>query len=114
MDEIPYKVSNLVSWSKENNLSLNIRKTKELVIDFREQHTDLSPLDIEGKKVKTASDFKFLGVHILNDLTRTNNCIALVIKAQQQLYFLRALGKIKLPSQLLLSFKSLLCRESSY
>ncbi len=47
-DETAYReeVSTLSKWCQENHLSLNIDKTKKLVVDFRRQsreHTHLSP-----------------------------------------------------------------------
>ena len=31
------EVENLVNWYDDNNLSLNVNKTKEIVVDFRKQ-----------------------------------------------------------------------------
>ena len=47
---------NLVKWCDDNNLSLNVSKTKEIVIDFRKHSGG------------HAESFKFLGVHITNKL----------------------------------------------
>ncbi|KAI3351413.1 hypothetical protein L3Q82_020265, partial [Scortum barcoo] len=68
-DETAYRreVASLVKWCDSNNLSLNTDKTKRC--------------------------FKFLGVHICDDLTWTLNITQLVKKAHQQLYFLRRLRK---------------------
>ncbi len=51
-DEMAYReeVSTLTKWCQENHLSLNIDKTKELVVDFRRQstHTHLHRQDTCG------------------------------------------------------------------
>ena len=38
-DETAYgdKVRELAVWCQDNNLSLNVRKTKELIVDYREK-----------------------------------------------------------------------------
>uniref|UniRef100_A0A8C2DCQ4 Alkylated DNA repair protein AlkB homologue 8 N-terminal domain-containing protein n=1 Tax=Cyprinus carpio TaxID=7962 RepID=A0A8C2DCQ4_CYPCA len=71
----------------DNNLSLNVEKTKEIVVDFRRVHTQYAPLTINGATVERVSSTKFLGVHITEDLSWTDNTAALAKKAQQRLYF---------------------------
>ena len=66
-DETSYReeVRALVEWCQENNLSLNVNKTKELIVDFRKQQREHAPSTAE--KVKS-----FLGVHITDDLKGSN------------------------------------------
>jgi hypothetical protein len=72
-------------WCQDNNLSLNVSKTKELIVDFRKQHgTDPRQWDCSRE-----SGFKFLSVHINEDLIWTSTTITLIKRAQQHLYFLR-------------------------
>ncbi|XP_054866771.1 uncharacterized protein LOC129348969 [Amphiprion ocellaris] len=56
-----------------------------------------------GEKIHT---FRFLGVHISDDLSWTDNITAVIKKAQQQLHFLRVLRKNNLDRKLLLAFYS--------
>ena len=51
-------------WCQENNLSLNINKTKEMIVDFRKQQMEHPPIHIEGTAVEKVESFKFLGVQI--------------------------------------------------
>uniref|UniRef100_A0A9J8AUK8 Reverse transcriptase domain-containing protein n=2 Tax=Cyprinus carpio TaxID=7962 RepID=A0A9J8AUK8_CYPCA len=90
-DETYYRseVSCLAGWCSDNNLSLNMEKTKEIIVDFRRVHTQNAPLTINGASVERVSSTKFLGVHITEDLSWTKNTAALAKKAQQCLYFLR-------------------------
>ncbi len=92
-DETNYRseVSCLAGWCSDNNLSLNVEKKKEIVVDFRRVHSLHAPLTINGATVERVSSTKFLGVHITEDLSWTNNTAALAKKAQQHLYFLRKL-----------------------
>ncbi len=48
-DETAYReeVSTLTKWCQENHLSLNIDKTKELVVDFRRQSREHTPISID-------------------------------------------------------------------
>ncbi len=98
-DEINYRseVSRLAGWCSDNNLSLNVEKTKEIVVDFRRVHTQHAPLTINGCT-------KFLGVHITEDLSWTNNTAALAKKAQQRLYFLRKLRRARAPAPIMCTF----------
>ncbi len=105
-DETNYRseVSHLAGWCRVNNLSLNVEKTKEIVVDFRKVHTQHAPLTINGATVERASSTKFLGVHITEDLSWTNNTAALAKKAQQRLYFLRKLRRARAPAPIMCTF----------
>ncbi len=105
-DETNYRsqVSRLAGWCSDNNLSLNVKKTKEIVVDFRRVHTQHGPLTINGATVERVSSTKFLGVHITEDLTWTNNSAALAKKAQQHLYFLRKLRRARAPASIMCTF----------
>ncbi len=74
-DETAYReeVSTLTKWCQENHLSLNIDKTKELVVDFRRQSREHTPITIDKTPVERVNSFKFLGVHITEDLTWSCN-----------------------------------------
>ncbi len=80
-----------------------MEKTKEIVVDFRRVH---SPLTINGATVERVSSTKFLGVHITEDLSWTNNTAALAKKAQQRLYFLRKLRRARAPAPIMCTFYS--------
>ena len=49
-DESAYRgeVERLAGWCSENDLELNVSKTKEMVFDFRKKNTPLVPLTIAG------------------------------------------------------------------
>ncbi len=83
-DETHYReeVAQLAEWCGVNNLSLNVEKTKEVVMDFRRNSVDHPPLTIDSSTVERVSSTKFLGVHITEDLTWTTNTMSLSKKAQ--------------------------------
>ncbi|KAL2095629.1 hypothetical protein ACEWY4_007777 [Coilia grayii] len=105
-DETHYRseVSHLVKWCSENNLSLNVEKTKEIVVDFRRAYSQHAPLTINGAAVERVSSTKFLGVHISEDLSWSKNTASLASKAQQRLYFLRKLRRARAPSPIMSNF----------
>ena len=105
-DESAYQaqVEHLMTWCRVNNLLLKTSKTKELIVDFRNKKTDIQPLHISGECVERVTDFRFLGVHISEDLTWGTNTAELVKKAQQRLNFLRILKRHNSPQKLLVSF----------
>ncbi len=53
-DETAYReeVSTLTKWCQENHLSLNIDKTKELVVDYRRQSREHTPITIDKTPVE--------------------------------------------------------------
>ncbi len=108
-DEAAYldEVERLTSWCQDNCLSLNVSKTKELIVDFRKrQQRPYTPLMISGTPVERVSSFKYLGVNISEDLTWTTHIQTQVKKARQRLYHLRQLGKFRVSPAILKTFYS--------
>ena len=79
-------------WCQDNNLSLNVSKTKELIVDYREKGgPNRSPINIDGAVVEWVECFKFLGVHITNELSWFIHTKTVVKRARQNLFPLRRL-----------------------
>ncbi len=84
-DETAYldEVERRTSWCQDNCLSLNVSKTKELIVDFRKRpQRPYTPLMISGTPVERVSSFKYLGVNISKDLTWTAHIQTQVKKDQ--------------------------------
>ncbi len=108
-DETAYldEVERLTSWCQDNCHSLNVSKTKELIMDFRKrQQRPYTPLMISGTPVERVSSFKYLGVNISEDLTWTTHIQTQVKKARQRLYHLRQLRKFRVSPTILKTFYS--------
>ena len=60
------EVRDLAVWCKDNNLSLNVIKTKEMIVDDRKKRTEHTPILIDSASVEQVERFKFLGVHFTN------------------------------------------------
>ncbi len=103
-DETAYldEVERLTSWCQDNCLSLNVSKTKELIVDFRKrQQRPNTPLMISGTPVEKVSSFKYLGLNISEDLTWTAHIQTQVKKARHRLYHLQQLRKFRVSPAIL-------------
>ena len=69
-DETAYRdgVIDLAVWCQDN-LSLNVSKTKELIVEYSKMRAEQAPINIDGAVVEQVESFKFLGVHIPNKLS---------------------------------------------
>jgi hypothetical protein len=49
-DETAYReeVIDLAVWCQDNNLSLNVSKTKEMIVDYRKRRAEQAPINIGG------------------------------------------------------------------
>eukprot|EP00061_Rhincodon_typus_P017704 g46515.t1 len=90
-DETEYRkgIDSFLAWRKANNLSLNVSKVKELVINFRKQSRGHASIFISGVEAEVFDSFKFLGITIINNLSWPIYMYATVKKAHQHFYFLR-------------------------
>ena len=75
------EVRDLSMWCKDNNLSLNVIKTKEIV-DYRKRRTKHAPILINGAAVEQVESFKFLGVRT-NTLIRSKHTKIAVKRAKK-------------------------------
>ena len=105
-DETAYReeVRALGEYFQENNLILNINKTKELIVDFSKQQREHPPIHIDGTAVEKVVSFKFLCVHITDHLKWSTHTDSVVKKAQQCLFNLRRLKKFGLSPKTLTNF----------
>ncbi|TWW66905.1 hypothetical protein D4764_20G0009370 [Takifugu flavidus] len=105
-DETAYRreVARLVSWCGHNNLQLNAQKTVEMIVDFRKVTAPLPPLALMDSPITIADSFRFLGTTITRDLKWEPTISSLIKKAQQRMFFLQKLRKLKLPPRMLAQF----------
>lgn len=106
-DEMDYRneVQHLVLWCDNNNLVLNIKKTKEIIVDCcKNKPSNHRPLSIGSEVVERVSSFKFLGVTMTEDLSWGTHIAPAVRKAQKHLFYLRKLKSYHIPRPLLVNF----------
>ncbi|KAK1803303.1 hypothetical protein P4O66_004012 [Electrophorus voltai] len=103
--KLPLVTSMCSSQDTENNLFLNVSKTKELIVDCsKKQERHYQPVRISGTTVERVDSFRYLGVHISQDLSWSRHTSSLAKKARQRLYHLRRLRDFRLPSKVLRNF----------
>ena len=107
-DESVYRqeIERLVNWCDNNNLTLNPSKTKEMIIDFRQNKPPINPVLIDNVQIEVVNKFKFLGTIISNDLKWQENVTATVKKANKRLYFLRLLNTFNVNLNIMQRFYS--------
>ncbi|KAI3376702.1 hypothetical protein L3Q82_017139 [Scortum barcoo] len=96
----------LLDWCLRNNLQINAGKTKELVVDFcRRSHSPPAPpVSIQGTDIDTVKSYKYLGVHLNDNLDWSDNTNALVKKGNSRLFLLRRLRSFGVQGPLLRTF----------
>jgi hypothetical protein len=72
------EVSELALWCHDNNHSLKVSKTKELIVKFRKQRWEHALIHINRTAVVKVTSFKFFSVHITEDMSWTNTTTTLV------------------------------------
>ncbi len=81
------------------------RQSRDPVRDsVRRQSREHTPITIDKTPVERVNSFKFLGVHITEDLTWSTHTDAVLKKAHQRLFFLRRLRKFGMSPSILRSF----------
>ncbi len=88
-DEAAYldEVERLTSWCQDNCLSLNVSKTKELIVDFRKRQLQpYTPLMISGTPVERVSSFKCQDNCLSLNVSKTKELIVDFRKRQLQPY----------------------------
>ena len=67
-DESDYhnEIEQLVKWSNDNNLILNVNKTKELIVDFRQCRNLKDSIIINGSTVEQANIYKYIYIYWVN------------------------------------------------
>ncbi len=73
-------------------------------MDYRRQSREHTHITIDKTPVERVSSFKFLGVHITEDLTWSAHTDAVLKKAHQRLFFLRRLRKFGMSPSIPRSF----------
>ena len=92
-------INQITKWTEHNNMSLNVKKTKELRISFIKKPVQLDNLSSAGTEIDVVQNFKLLGVTISSDLTWNTHIDEICAKASRRLYALRILKRSGAPSK---------------
>ena len=107
-DESFYReeVSNFSIWCDEHFLSLNVPKTKEIILDFRKHKTAHLPLVIKGQEVDIVDSHVYIGITIASDLSWSEHISKIISKLNQRMYFLRTMKNFYVDNTILQLFYS--------
>jgi hypothetical protein len=78
--------------SQDNNLSLNVSKTKELIVDYRKRRAEQAPINIGGAEVERV-EFQVPWCPHHHKLTWSKHTKTIVKRAQQYLFPVRRLKR---------------------
>ena len=99
--EYQKEVTRFTTWCEENFLELNVKKTKEMVVDFRKTAVDHVPLYIANELVENVTEYKYLGTTIDSTFSFTTHTNCLYKKVQSRVYFVRQLRKLHVNQKIL-------------
>uniref|UniRef100_A0A9J7XIF0 Reverse transcriptase domain-containing protein n=1 Tax=Cyprinus carpio carpio TaxID=630221 RepID=A0A9J7XIF0_CYPCA len=103
------ELQGFTQWCTEHFLEINVKKTKEMVINFSKNRMIVPPSNINGELVERVSTYKYLGVEIDSKLTFNECALNKIKKMHQRMYLLRKLYNFRLEKHILVMFyKSLL------
>lgn len=104
------QVRKFVEWCTDNYLVLNVKKTKEMIIDFRKKLTNApDPISINGEPVERVKEYKYLGIVIDDELKGNANTNLVIKKCNQRLHFIRILNNVHVDKKIIsLFYKSTL------
>ena len=78
----------ITNWSHENHLSLNINKTKFMLISRSKQYSQCPQILLDGIQLEQVFHFKYLGVWFSADLTWSKHIMSVTCKARRLLGYI--------------------------
>ena len=67
----------MFNWCDNHFLLLNVKKTKEVIFDFRQKDNVHSNISIKGQEVERVKEYKYLGVVFDEKLDWSKNTITI-------------------------------------
>lgn len=109
------EINHFVGYCDKNFLELNVKKTKEMNIDFRRVKGQPREVVIKENPVEQVSSYKYLGVVIDDQLAWHEHIDYLVKRVNPRLYCLRRMSKFDIDSRILTIFyNSVICSVFKY
>ena len=97
-------INNFVNWCNIHFLKLNVKKTKEIIFDFRTKDNNHETVNIAGEIVERVEKYKYLGVTFDENLSWKEHTYKVQTKLNQRMYFLRKLSYLNIDSKLITLF----------
>ena len=83
---------------------LNVKKTKELIINFTLNKNPLLPITVKGQLVDIVSTYKYLGITIDDKLDWDAHASIVNSRMQRRLFFLRKLNSFNIDPTIMYLF----------
>ena len=109
VSNMPLYFESILTWTVNNDMQINISKTKEIILG-RISQDNLELLSTPAGTVERVTTFKLLGIHLDDTLTWSTHVNAITSKATKRLYFLKQLTRAGVPCQELLHFYTAVIR----
>ena len=93
-----YKKNCISQWAECNNMNLNPKKCKDVVICTLRSQQDLQPLLINNLPLVRVSCHKVVGLTLCDTLKWKENTNEIITKASKRLHILRGLKRAGVPS----------------
>ena len=90
-------VMKVLQFTKQQKMELNLKKCKEMQIDFRKNKTIIPQLEIENNLLGKVTSYKLLGLWIDDNLKWNTNTEYIVKKATKCLFLLKVLKSYHSP-----------------
>lgn len=115
IETINSDLENVDTWLRANMLSLNIDKTKAIVISKRlRSYVDVDAIRIRGRDIEYTECINFLGVHIDRDLSFRLHRSKVVSKLSSSLGIMRRLSAIVAPRAMVKLYFALFYSHLTY
>ncbi len=101
---LPEDTDNIVQWSDNNHMEINGKKTKEMVISFRNILLFIQSLKINGLYIDRVTISKPLGIYVSSDLKWGPHVDKIHAKAFKRFYFLTCLKRAGVQENELLDY----------
>jgi len=89
---MPQYLDNLLTWSENNCVIINYKKTKEMILGTASKNMPPS-LTVSNNPVERVTCFKLLGINISNELRWDVHVDALCARVASRLYHLKLLKR---------------------
>ena len=86
-------------WTKDNQMAINITKTKYMVFNFTKKFQFSTRLNLENVLLEEAQECRLLGLTITNQLSWQKNTHSIVKKANTRMIILQKLYDFNLPTE---------------
>ena len=89
----PVNVMKVMNFATDQKMKLNLKKCRELLLDFRKNKTSIPSLTFNDTTLERVPTFKLLGLWIDDNLNWQTNTDYIIRKASKRLFLLKVLKK---------------------